>query len=142
MGTTKIYKSKIGLELIIPVALVLGIVLILTVISEPHWVGVAILLPVILFISYMFLTTYYTIENDTLKVKCGFYTISRIDIKNISKITETNNPISSPATSLDRLEIRFNKYDNVLISPKDKLDFIHAIKTINPNVEIKLKIKN
>ena len=45
---------------------------------------------------------------------------TNIDIKSIRKIIETYNPLSSPAASIDRLEIFYNKFDSILISPKDK----------------------
>ena len=82
----KIYNSKIGLELVIPLVLVFGIVLYLTVIEKPNWIGIAILAPVIVFIVHMFLTTNYTIENDKLTIKCGFLFNKTIDINSIKKI--------------------------------------------------------
>jgi membrane protein YdbS with pleckstrin-like domain len=135
----KVYNSKIGLELVIPLVLILGTVLFLTLNEEPSWIGILILLPTILFVVHMFLTTNYTIESDELTIKCGFLYNKTIDIKTIKKITETNNPLSSPATSLDRLEINYGKFDTVLISPKKKKEFIENITTLNPNIEVKLK---
>jgi membrane protein YdbS with pleckstrin-like domain len=137
----KIYKSKIGLELLIPLVLIFGTVLFLTLNEEPSWIGILILLPIILFVVHMFLTTNYTIESDELTIKCGFLFNKTIDIKTIKKITETNNPLSSPATSLDRLEINYGKFDTVIISPKRKKEFIENITTLNPNVEVKFKNK-
>ncbi len=137
----KIYKSKIGLELVIPLVLVFGTVLALTISQEPNWIGIVILLPVILFIVHMFITTNYIIESDKLTIKCGFLYNKTIDIKTIKKITETNNPLSSPSTSLDRLEINYGKFDSVIISPKQKSEFINDIKGLNLNVEVKYKKK-
>jgi hypothetical protein len=137
----KIYNSKIGLELVIPLVLIFGIALALTIIEKTNVIGIAILLPVILFVFHMFLTTNYTIESDDLIIKCGFLSNKTIDIKTIKKITETNNPLSSPATSLDRLEINYGKFDKILISPKNKTEFIDDIKRLNPNVEVKFRKK-
>src|SRR5690606_15991386 len=137
----KVYNSKIGLELVIPLVLILGTVLFLTLNEEPSWIGILILLPIILFVVHMFLTTNYTIESDELTIKCGFLFNKTIDIKTIKKITETNNPLSSPATSLDRLEINYGEFDTVIISPKRKKEFIENITTLNPNVEVKFKNK-
>jgi hypothetical protein len=137
----KIYNSKIGLELVIPLVLIIGTALTLTITEKPSWIGIAILLPVIFFVVHMFLTTNYTIESDELIIKCGFLFNKTIDIKTIKKITETNNPLSSPATSLDRLEINYGKFDTIIISPKHKTEFINDIKRLNPNVEVKLKKK-
>lgn len=137
----KVYNSKIGLELLIPLVLIFGTVLFLTLNEEQSWIGILILLPIILFVVHMFLTTNYTIESDELTIKCGFLFNKTIDIKTIKKITETNNPLSSPATSLDRLEINYGKFDTVIISPKRKKEFIENITTLNPNVEVKFKNK-
>ncbi|THU32402.1 hypothetical protein FAM09_26785 [Niastella caeni] len=135
----KIYRSKPGLELIIPISLILGVVLFLTTMNEPHWVGPAILLPIIIFITHTFITTYYTIDNNLLIIKCGFLYKTTIDIQHIRKIKETNSTISSPATSIDRLEISYGKYRTVLISPKQKMEFINELKSLNPGIEINLK---
>ncbi len=137
----KIFKSKIGLELVIPLVLVFGTVLAVTISQEPSWIGIVILLPVLLFVVHIFMTTEYKIENDKLIIKCGFLYNKIIDIKTIKKIKETSNPLSSPATSLDRLEINYGKFDSIIISPKLKSEFISDIKRVNPNVEIKYKKK-
>lgn len=135
----KIYKSKIGLELVFPIVLIFGTVLALTISQKPGWIGIVILLPVMIFVAYTFMTTNYTIESDVLIIKCGFLFNKTIDIRTINKISETNNPLSSPATSLDRLEIIYGKFDSVIISPKQKTEFINDIKKLNPNVEVKYK---
>lgn len=87
----------------------------------------------------MFLTTYYIINGNDLIIKCGFLFNKTIKIDTIKKIEETNNLLSSPAASLDRIEIGYNQYDSVMISPKDKLDFINQLVTINENINVVLK---
>jgi hypothetical protein len=49
---TKVYKSKLGLELIIPLALIVGTLLVFMVSHTPHWIGIVILLAVTVFISH------------------------------------------------------------------------------------------
>lgn len=132
------FKSKIGLELAIPIVAVFGIVIFLSAMDnrEIHWIIVAILLPVILFIGDIFINTHYTITDNFLKIKCGFFYNKVIEIKSIKKIKYSNNPLSAPATSLDRLEIIFNKNESLLVSPKNKVDFIETLKSINRNIEV------
>ena len=139
--TIKVHKSKIGPEVAIPIMLILGIILFVTVIVEKRWAALLILLPVIFLRTHLFLTTKYTIHGNILKIKCGFLFNKEIDIHTIRKISETNNPLSSPAASLDRLEIVFGANDTVLISPKNKEAFIKDITSVNAAVEIKLKNK-
>ena len=64
-----------------------------------------------------------------------------IRIDQIRRITETNNPLSAPATSLDRLAISYNNGDTVLISPKDKSAFINDLVRVNSNIEVVFKKK-
>lgn len=136
----KTYKSKIGLELVIPIALILGGVLILFLLGEPKWIGLAIILPIIAFTAHLFATTNYTIDGEHLIIKSSFVN-KTIEIHSIKKIIETNNPVSSPATSMDRLEITYGKFDSVVISPKEKLAFIEDLQRINPNIKVKFKEK-
>lgn len=131
------FKSKVEFGLILFLMLIFGTVLIGSA-SDQKWIGFAFVLLVAAFIVHVFLTTYYTIEKDKLKIKCGFLINSEIKIQNIKKISKTYNIISSPALSFDRIEILYNEFDTVLISPKDKLRFTEAIKKINPQIEIKI----
>lgn len=131
----KNYKSKLGLELIIPISLILGYAL-FELITEKSWLGIFMMFLTISFISYIFLSINYKIEKENLNVKCTFIINENIEIKSIRKITETYNPLSSPAASIDRIEIFYNKFDSILISPKNKKDFIQNILNINPNIEV------
>ncbi len=74
------------------------------------------------------------ITGDVLYIQCGFLYNQQIKISSIRQIKETNNPISSPALSLDRIEIKFDKYSSVLISPKEKEMFIEHLQQINPAI--------
>lgn len=134
----KKYKSKIGLGLALFLAVVLGGTSILMIIKQ-IWPAVIIDLVTIAFVSHMFLTTYYIINGNDLIVKCGFLINMTIKIDTIKKIEETNNPLSSPAASLDRIAIDYNESDSVMISPKDKMDFINQLLTINEKIEVVLK---
>ena len=100
---------------------------------------VAVLLAVkALILSFLF-RTYYQIEGNTLKIVCGFVFNETIDIKKIRKIEKTDNPISSPALSVrDRIEIYYDKYDSVIISPERQTEFIQTLKLINKNISTNL----
>lgn len=138
----KVYQSKLGIEVLLPVLLVFGIVFFLMLNEQPNWIGIVILLPTFLFVLHMLATTYYIVEGHHLTIKCGLLFNKTIDIHSISKVRETNNPASSPATSLDRLEICFGKYDSIMISPKQKEDFLRDILVLNPQIEVLRKTTN
>jgi len=78
--------------------------------------------------------TKYTINRGTLNVKSGLIINIDIDILKIKKIVNNNNIWSAPALSSDRIEVFYNTYDSVIISPKNKKDFIETLKQINPTI--------
>ena len=83
--------------------------------------------------SLSFLTR-YVIEGEDLTVFYGFFLKKRIPISSITSIHHSRNPLSSPALSLRRLSIRFNHYDEILVSPEKPEAFIAALKTVNPHI--------
>ncbi|MBX2895213.1 MAG: PH domain-containing protein [Cyclobacteriaceae bacterium] len=131
----KRFYSKIGLEIVIPLVLIFGITGTIMV-MQGAWLGVAIHLFSMLLISHLITNTYYQIEDDKLRIKSGFIINKFIAIDAIRKIQKSNNIFSSPAASLDRLEIFYNKYDSVLISPKHKQEFLDELRKVNPAIEI------
>lgn len=136
---TKVYKSKIGLELFIPIALVFLTLLVLTIINQSNLLGLSLVIASNILFLYLFLNTFYEVDEKNVIVKCGFLFKKTIVIHDIKKISETTSVISSPATSLDRLEISYGKFDSILISPKQKKEFIEQLISINPTIEVKLK---
>jgi hypothetical protein len=131
----KVYPSKKGIMVYIPIIILTGVISISIVISD-YWGSIfcaAIILTVVL---PMLLNTGYTITDDgSLKVRCGFFVNILIEVNMIRKIEATKSMLSSPALSLDRLEVFYNKFDSVIISPQNKEDFIVALQNINPAIE-------
>ena len=100
----KVFPSKIGLELIIPISLILAFGF-KNILQQPQWSSILLLILVLAFIFYSFTSIKYRIENTILTVKASFFVNEKIDINSITKITKSNNIISAPAASLDRIEI-------------------------------------
>ncbi|RFU68679.1 PH domain-containing protein [Bacillus sp. V59.32b] len=103
---------------------------------------VDVIIPVLVagLVAWLWFTTYYEINGESLIVRSG--PIKKvIHIKTIHSIRRTMNPISSPALSLDRIEIRYNMDDTVIISPKDKEQFTSALKEINHDIKADLETK-
>ncbi|MFM2360537.1 MAG: hypothetical protein RLY16_2530 [Bacteroidota bacterium] len=132
------FRSKIGLELVIPITIILGGIG-WSMAKDGLWIGFVIVLLIFALFMYVFATTYYVIQNNLLLVRCSFLYYRVIDIHAITKIAETNIPFSAPAASLDRLEVVFAPSQSVVISPKDKKVFMAKILEINPEVIISLK---
>ena len=133
----KTYRSKIGIELILILTIVLGFSF-YKLLDQPKTSGIITLGALLVFILYIVLSIQYKINDDILTVKAGFLVNTKIDIQKIKKIKKTFNPLSSPAASIDRLEICYNNGDFVLISPKNRDQFIKDLLEINPNIEVKL----
>jgi preprotein translocase subunit SecE len=130
-----IYPSKKGVVIYIPIVILTAVV-IFSIISGDYWGSIFCLLIVLAVIGPMILNTNYTIKGDgSLRVKCGFLINILIDIKSIRKIETTKSVLSSPALSLHRLEVFYNKYDSVMISPQNKEDFVAQLQNINPAIE-------
>lgn len=136
------FRSKIGLEIALPITFVLvGTSLLVGFKANAYFVS-ASLLALLSFIGYLLYDTTYTIDNNRLIVRFGFLYRETIEISEVKSIRESNNPLSSPASSLDRLEIKYGRSGSVLVSPKKKLEFIETLKSINPEIQIFLKKSN
>lgn len=133
--TATVYRSKIGPEVAIPTGAVLfGVASLLA--TKGIFTGLLIIGPVIIFTAHLFLTTRYIVEGTSLRVISGYLYHQTFDITAITEIKRTNSIISSPAASLDRMEIFFGHHDSVIISPKDKDGFLQHIRRINPSIQI------
>ncbi len=134
----KTFKSKLGLELIIPISVILVGISVLFIVKG-IWPGLLIIVGLSAFIIHTFITTDYTINSNNLQIRSGLFFNKIINIESIRKVAETRVAMSSPAMSIDRLEVFYNKFDSVIISPKDKKEFIKQLKIINDQIEIKLE---
>jgi hypothetical protein len=92
-----------------------------------------ILLP-LAFILHLLFKTEYTIDKTNLNIKCSFVINTNIDIKKIKEISKTKSIISSPAPSIDRIKIKYGESDEIIISPKNKMNFAKDLTNINPEI--------
>ena len=130
----KVYKSKIELAVLIPLAAVL-------VGAEAYmlfnqiWIAAVLIALVSLFFLYIYMKTGYELTSDEkLKIRSGFLYNKEIYVKSIKKVRHARDNMASPALSLDRLEIQYNRYDRVLISPDHETEFISRLKEVNPRI--------
>jgi hypothetical protein len=87
------------------------------------------------FVLYLFFKTEYIIDNKELKINCGVFSYKPIAIEKIKEISRSKNIISSPAPSFDRIEIKYGKYNSVIISPKNEIHFVKDLIKINPSIK-------
>ena len=138
-----IYYSKISYTLLIVIFIVFFGPLIPNIIHE-GFSNNMIMITLGLFVVYglilhMFFYTTYTIDQKMLHIRCGFFRYKPINIMNMKKISKSSSIVSSPAASFDRIEITYDKFDELIISPKHKLKFAADLQKINPNLINTLK---
>ncbi|MBH0155419.1 PH domain-containing protein [Fictibacillus sp. 5RED26] len=98
-------------------------------------ITIIINLSLISFISWLWFTTYYVLEEKELIIRCGPIN-KRIPYREISSAHKTLNPISSPALSLKRINITY-QFGMALISPKNRDEFLQELSKRCPNATIK-----
>jgi hypothetical protein len=130
-----VFRSKLGPELVIPIIILLGSLALLFIVQQ-IWLGVAIIIIVAAFVFHTLFSTRYSVLGATLRIRCGIFFDETIDIVNIVSIKEIRNAMSSPAASLDRLEVRLLSNKTILISPADRTGFLNALTTINPRIDV------
>lgn len=126
------YKSKIDWWLLLLILVIFGYPILEGIQTNQYGLSI-IMISILIVMFWMFSKIKYVIEGTMLKV-WGV----KIDIHSIKRIYKTNNPLSSPALSLDRIAIVYNKYDEILISPKLKKEFVEDLLKINPNIQVDL----
>lgn len=137
MKRKKIFYSdkslKIALMLWSP--LLVGIVFS---IFQQIWVLTLIIVCVSIIVGVVWFETKYIIYNGFLITKLGPFNHSVISISKISEIKPTTSILGAPANSLDRINIIYNRFGNLIISPKDRISFVDELLKINKSIEVKL----
>jgi hypothetical protein len=85
--------------------------------------------------AWMCMSVRYTLNDDTLKVKAGFFSW-QVPVAEITAIAPTRNPLSSPALSLDRLRIDYSRGKAIMISPKLKEQFLQDLEARRAKLKI------
>lgn len=94
----------------------------------------ACLLSLALVVSVVF-SIRYEISGDKLRVVCCWIFIETFDIHKITSVKPTRTILSSPAASLDRIEVRAGRR-SVVISPRSKHQFVKQLLDINPSIDV------
>lgn len=78
---------------------------------------------------WLLLGTSYTIDSKHLRIHSGPFKW-HVLISDITSITPTSNFLSSPALSLDRLRINHGPGASIMISPRNKDQFIKELEAL------------
>jgi uncharacterized membrane protein YdbT with pleckstrin-like domain len=87
---------------------------------------VAAALLIVALIGSLLMRTHYTVAGNTLRIASGPFSW-KVPLDQIESVEATRNPLSSPALSLDRLQIRYGNGRRVMVSPADRAGFLRAI---------------
>ena len=133
-----VYKSKVYTWLVLVVVAAVVVVL-LPLFSGFSWAYLLAASGVLVCLVPVFALLFsirYIVEGDKLTVSCGILGSSTYDIMSMRSIRPTRTLLSSPAASLDRIELHFSarRMRPLIISPKDKSGFIASLKSINPSI--------
>lgn len=79
--------------------------------------------------------TSYRIENESIQIKYGPFKW-KVSIEDINSISKRKNLLITPALAMDRLLLRYGKYGEILLSPKNEVEFIDLL--LAKNLRIKL----
>ncbi|UKT62916.1 PH domain-containing protein [Pedobacter mucosus] len=91
----------------------------------------------IAFLLWVFFETKYQIDNNYISYKCGPIK-GKIEINKIEEITVGQKIFVGfiPATGSNGLVIKYNRWDEIYISPNTNEDFIEAILKVNSSIKI------
>jgi membrane protein YdbS with pleckstrin-like domain len=130
---TKTFKSKIDRWILVVLILLLvvdfGLIVSIALHPENPAVTTGIILACIAamgLIASLLARTHYTVDNNTLRIVSGPFRWTVL-INQISSVSASKSPLSAPALSLDRLEIRYGKRRRIVVSPADRKGFLSAI---------------
>ena len=132
-----VYPTKVSITLILIISIIMGCILISLAVSS-KWIPFFINLLLYVSVVYLMVSIKYEINESQLIIHQAMGKMV-IDINTIKSIEPTHTILSAPASSLDRLRISYNKYDDVVISPRRKEEFIRQLQSINPNIVFKEK---
>lgn len=101
--------------------------------------GVLIIYGISAILIWILLDTNYKIDKNTL-FYCSGPIRGTIKIERIRKIERWNKwyvkSFLKPSLGNDGLIIYYDKFEDIYISPKNKEDFINALREINPGIEV------
>ena len=88
----------------------------------------------------IFFNTYYTLDNQYLYWRTGPFN-GKIELASITSIKKAKSAreiasMVKPILSTTPLIIRYNKYDDIPVSPGDEKEFLEKIQRHNPEIEI------
>ena len=136
----KVYKSKVAKWYVwFCIGMTIAFIGSIYLCYQSTWVLLidVVFMGIALFMIYdILLHTDYTISGEKLHIRCGILFRMDLPISEITEITYKSTILSSPALSTKRIGLRYGKRNWVYVSPKNQEEFISALSTINPAIQV------
>ncbi|RWZ54781.1 hypothetical protein EQV77_14145 [Halobacillus fulvus] len=102
------------------------------------WIGLVILLLISIPLLWALFQSYHEMTDEELIIVFGPIR-KRVPFRDIKEVKYSYNPLSSPAWTMKRLEIRYSNYKSILVStPQDDLEFKKQLEARCPDAEIRI----
>ena len=102
-------------------------------INAANWTAIAIFIPIAIVALglpvWILVGTHYTLSPASLEVCCGPFRY-QVPIDRIQEIRPSRSMLSSPALSLDRLEVIYGNNESVLTSPLHRERFLAELESL------------
>jgi hypothetical protein len=104
------------------------------------WIAITLIGLVILLLTWIWFGTYYILTPYYLRYYSGPFR-GRIPMTSILWVKHQHSLASGLRIALayDGLLIRYNKYDEIYISPAQKAAFIYTLQQFNPNIKVRIE---
>lgn len=102
------------------------------------WVIICMAL-VTMLVIHVFLNTWYRVTEDSVLIAhCSIFPEKKIAISDIGTLEPSVMPVSSYALSMNRILIYTTDGKPwMMVSPKNRTEFVKLLRSINPQIEIK-----
>ena len=132
-----IYNSKKGW--VLPIAITFMLIMDVIAIVNGVWPVIVITMIVIALFLWIWFDTYYFIKNSELFYKSGFIKGS-VPVSAMHEIVRHSKGLHScslkPALALKGLIIKYNRWDDMFVSPENAGQFIAELQAINPDIKV------
>ena len=100
------------------------------------WVAMLVVCALALVLPlWVVMGTHYALTERDLLIRSGPFRW-RVPLDQIRSVTASRSVLSAPALSLDRLRIAYGRAGSILISPRDKLQFLSELQRRCPGIDV------
>jgi hypothetical protein len=132
------FRSKVDPWLIVPAIIGVSSPLVMLVVRLASGRSLGpdlVLFPAVSVVLASLLFVSYSVTDDSIVVRRGLWR-SRMPLDRLRELKATQEGLSSPALSLDRIEIRTDRGLWLMVSPLDKQGFVKALQARVPSIKL------